>query len=102
MEPEHHSDWRLRVLTTHLIAMLKDQWVENEEQNLIFDLETYRKDLGESDPETARWFERLTADDRKEFLKQIALIETIAQGILWAMDHLTDLDELSPRLGDLE
>jgi hypothetical protein len=79
---------RLRVLTKFLIIKLHEQTIENEEQNRIFDLDAYRKDLAESNPETARWFEQTTADDREETLKQIAMVEAIAHGILWAMDHL--------------
>ena len=90
MEHDDHFARRLRVLTKYLILKLQGQWIENEEQNRIFDLDAYREDLAESNPELARWFERLTDDDRKEFLKQLKMIEAVAYGILWSMDHLAE------------
>jgi hypothetical protein len=62
----------------------------NNSKAPIFDLGAYREDLAESNPELARWFERLTDDDRKEFLKQLKMTEAVAYGILWSMGHLAE------------
>jgi predicted molibdopterin-dependent oxidoreductase YjgC len=59
-------------------------------QNRIFDLDEYRKEIAESHPEMARKFEQLTTDKREEYLKQIAMAESVAYAILWAMDHLPE------------
>jgi hypothetical protein len=36
----------------------------------------------------ARWFEQLTANDRQETLKQIAVAESVVYAMLGAMGHL--------------
>jgi uncharacterized membrane-anchored protein YhcB (DUF1043 family) len=90
---EHSDDafaQRLRVLTRLLILKLDEKLVENEQENRIYDLDQYRKDLAEANPESAHRFEQMTADERKQYLNQIAMAESVAYAVLWAMDHLPE------------
>ena len=72
---------------------LDDQLRENKEHLLMGDLDAYRKDLAEADPEAAQRFEQLTIEDRDEALKQIAMVEAIAYAILWALQDYRPLIE---------
>ena len=79
---------RLQDLKTVLVEKFSEQWIENEQQNRIFDLEGYRKDLAEAHPEMSRWLEQMTFDNREEVLKQLTMVEAVAYAILWALDHI--------------
>jgi hypothetical protein len=81
---------RLQLLTKVLLVKLREQWIENKEKNRDFDLDEYRKALAESDPEFSHWFEQLTAIERQELLEQLAIADSVAYAILWAMDHLPE------------
>lgn len=77
---------RLRSLTLVLLRKLHEQLNENEEFFQVGNLDEYRKDLAEADPEAARRFEQMTIEDRKEAMKQLAMVEAIAYAILYALE----------------
>jgi hypothetical protein len=81
---------RFQELKTVLVNKFTEQWIENEQQNRIFDLEEYRKDLAKEHPEMSRQLEQMTFEKREEALKQLTMVEAVAYAIVWAMDHLPE------------
>jgi hypothetical protein len=79
---------RLRLLTAVIVLKLTERQEHNEQQNRRLDSEEYKKALAESYPELVRLYEQLTTDEWEEALKQLTMAESMAYGILWAMDHI--------------
>jgi hypothetical protein len=82
------NDFQDRVyeLTLALIQKHDEKVKENEEHNELAELDDYRRWLALNHPELSQKFEQRTASDWEEAAKQVAMIETIAYGILWALD----------------
>jgi hypothetical protein len=77
---------RLYGLTLVLIEKLDEQLKENREHNVLVELDNYRHWLAENHPELSRQFEQRTSNNWEESAKQLAMLEAVAHGILWALD----------------
>lgn len=77
---------RLYELTLVLLQKHNEQLKENREANERAGSDDYRRWLAKNHPELSREFEQRTSSDWEESAKQLAMLETVAYGILWALD----------------
>lgn len=82
------SDFQDRVyeLTLVLIQKHSEKVEENQEHNALTELDDYRRWLAENHPEMSSEFEQRTANDWVKAASEVAMLETVAYGILWASD----------------
>jgi len=73
-------------LTLVLLLKHNEKVEENQEHNALTELDDYRRWLAENHPEMSRAFEQSTANDWEKAASELAMLETVAYGILWALD----------------